>query len=212
MNLTPIKHIIWDWNGTLLDDVQLCVEIINSLLAKRSLPPLSLERYRQVFTFPVERYYEEIGFDFSSEPFESISTAFITAYERGRGRCKLAAGARETIEALAERGISQAVLSASKQNYLRQAIADQGLAQAFVAANGLDNHHAASKLDTGKAYLARQELDPAEILMVGDTLHDAEVAAAMGVSCCLVASGHQSRERLAAAGLPLIDNLYELTR
>ena len=68
---TPIETIIWDWNGTLLNDLRLCVKTINSLLEKRSLPVLTTSSYKEVFSFPVKDYYEKVGFDFSKEDFRN---------------------------------------------------------------------------------------------------------------------------------------------
>ena len=59
------NHIIWDWNGTLLNDRWLCVEAINQALNKRNLPMLTEGKYKDVFSFPVEDYYKKVGFDFS---------------------------------------------------------------------------------------------------------------------------------------------------
>ena len=201
------QHILWDWNGTLLDDLDLCLETINAMLSRRGLAPLSRQAYRKVFTFPVQDYYREIGFDFEKESFETISTEFILAYEAGRGRCNLMPGAEKTLADLSALGLSQSVISASKQTYLRQAVGSFGLESHFTSVNGLNNHHAASKVELGLAFIAAQKHDPGEYLLVGDTLHDAEVAAAMGVDCCLVPNGHQDRARLAAAGVPLLEDL-----
>ena len=46
-------HVIWDWNGTLVDDAWLCVEIINELLARRGLAPITPCKYSAVFGFPL---------------------------------------------------------------------------------------------------------------------------------------------------------------
>ena len=59
------KHILWDWNGTLLDDMWLCVESLNRILKKRERPPLDEKTYKETFSFPVKKYYETLGFDFS---------------------------------------------------------------------------------------------------------------------------------------------------
>ena len=180
MNIYNYQHIIWDWNGTLLDDVSFCVDIINGLLAKRLLPGISREYYREVFTFPVRKYYEKIGFDFSVEPWEKVSTEFITIYEAKRNRCHLMPGAVQTLECVSSMGLTQSILSASKQTYLLKAIDEYDLNGTFTAINGLDNHHAASKVAIGKSFIENQDLDQASILLVGDTVHDAVVAALNG--------------------------------
>lgn len=203
-------HLIWDWNGTLFDDVQLCLDIMNGMLTKRGMPTVTREGYIRVFDFPVVNYYRQLGYNFEREPFEGISTEFILAYEAQRSHCKLMPGTKATLEAVAHLGLSQSVLSASKQDYLHQALKDYSLSIYFSSAYGLDNHHAAGKLDVGLALMAEQGLDPKKVLLVGDTTHDAEVAAAMGIDCWLISNGHQDRSRLAAVGVPLFDDLTQV--
>ena len=77
--------IIWDWNGTLLDDAEMCLEAINIMLKKRNLPELSMERYRDVFTFPVIEYYREVGFDFTLEAWDPVATEFRRGLQQRRG-------------------------------------------------------------------------------------------------------------------------------
>ena len=204
-------HIIWDWNGTLLDDLNLCLKIINNLLSKNHLPPISLVKYLDIFGFPVRDYYQKIGFDFEKVPFDVISTEFITAYEKGRPDCLLMPGALETLESLDYNGYTHSILSASKQTYLNKAVLDYGIEDYFISINGLDNHHAAGKFDLAKEFMTAQGLNPSSVLLVGDTLHDAEIAASLGVDCWLISNGHQSHQRLESAGVPILDSLSNLT-
>ena len=204
-------HIIWDWNGTLLDDLNLCLKIINNLLSKKHLPPVSLANYLDIFGFPVRDYYQKIGFDFEKESFEVISTDFITAYEKGRPDCNLMPGTLQTLELLTFSGYTHSILSASKQAYLNKAVLDYGIEDYFISINGLDNHHAAGKFDLGKEFMTAQDLNPSSVLLVGDTLHDAEIATSLGVDCWLISNGHQSRQRLESAGVPILDSLSNLT-
>ena len=115
-----------------------------------------------------------------------------------------------TLYHLSSLGISQSILSASKQDYLEHAVYEYGLGGLFFALNGLDNHHAAGKVEVAKAFIARHSLDPSDILLIGDTLHDAQVAAVIGTDCYLVPNGHHSLERLANSGAQLIASLAEL--
>jgi phosphoglycolate phosphatase len=210
MDILKYKHIIWDWNGTLLDDAKLCLKIINSLLAKRKLSTISLGYYRKIFTFPILHYYEKLGFNFAQESFESISTEFITIYEKTRSQCSLMSDASKTLMHISQLGLTQSVLSASKQSYLIQAIVSYGLDETFVSINGLDNHHASSKIEIGKNFVARNKLEPSKILLIGDTTHDADVAASIGADCCLIPNGHQSPKRLATCGVPVVGSLSKL--
>ncbi|MCJ7735311.1 MAG: HAD hydrolase-like protein [Anaerolineales bacterium] len=208
--INNIQHLIWDWNGTLLDDVDLCLSTINGLLQERGLPSVTRGHYLDVFGFPVRDYYQKIGFDFSKEAFETVSTTFITAYEAGRPNCQLMEGAKEILTKIKDYGISQSILSASKKNYLELAVVEYDLQDYFSSIHGLDNHHAAGKHNLAKAYLAESNLNPQSILLVGDTLHDAEIARDLGMYCCLIPRGHQSVTRLGAAGVLLFDSLFHL--
>jgi phosphoglycolate phosphatase len=204
---TKYSHIIWDWNGTLLDDLQLCLNVINTLLSKRQLPKVSKEEYLDIFGFPVIDYYRKLGFDFSMEPFETISTEFIDAYEKGRPDCRLMPGAWDTLYQISLAGLTQSILSASKQDHLNKAISDYGLNDLFCSINGLDNHHAAGKVEIARSFMFSAKVDPKRTILIGDTIHDAEIASELGIDCWLIPNGHQSRNRLSSSNYPLIDSL-----
>ncbi|MEJ2616368.1 MAG: hypothetical protein P8Z35_15535 [Ignavibacteriaceae bacterium] len=74
------KHIIWDWNGTLFDDVELCHNIINGLLIRNEIEEISLQRYREIFDFPVKKYYKTAGLDFNKTSFEILGKQFMDEY------------------------------------------------------------------------------------------------------------------------------------
>ena len=112
MNLKKYRHVIWDWNGTLLDDAWLCREIMNGQLRQRGLPTMSEERYEAVFDFPVESYYRRVGFSWEKETFEQAGTEFILEYEKRKKECRLQIGASDVLRQVAATGVSQAVLSA----------------------------------------------------------------------------------------------------
>jgi phosphoglycolate phosphatase len=204
------KQVIWDWNGTLFDDAALCVTNMNCLLAKRGLTPLTPERYQEIFDFPVERYYHRVGFDFGMDSFAQLSDEFIAAYEAGKLSCGLRQGAVEVLEAVHRWGVPQAILSASKQSSLEATLAHFGIRHLFGDVLGLADHHAAGKLEIGKRWIQAQAVDPGEMVLIGDTVHDHELAQATGVDCLLIFSGHQSRSRLEACGVPLLSSLDEL--
>ncbi len=210
IKMLDFKHIIWDWNGTLLDDLDLCISIINPMLKKRGLKPVSRAQYLAIFNFPVQDYYLKIGFDFEVEPFEIVSTEFITAYETGRSDCQLMDDARETLEIIHNSGRTQSILSASKNSYLNQAVVDYKIKKYFNAVKGLDNHHAAGKVSLARSYMKTAGHNPGEVLLIGDTIHDAEIADEIGVQFILIPNGHQNRKRLAAAGGTLIERLSDL--
>jgi phosphoglycolate phosphatase len=205
-----IAHVIWDWNGTLLDDAELCVEVMNGVLARRKLTPITAESYADTFRFPVREYYAGLGFDFEREAFEIIGTEFIDGYSAGEARCVLRHDAKSTLEGVEARAVRQSVLSASQQTRLEHQVKRLEVHAHFEALVGLDNNYAASKVEVGKKWMEKSDVDPSRTILVGDTDHDVEVARALGVRCALVPSGHQSTERLAKTGAQVLTNLSAL--
>ena len=204
------KHVIWDWNGTLFNDTWLGVEVINRTLSKRGMPTISEQEYRSLFTFPVIDYYKALGFDFVDESFEVVGTEWVIEYERRRHEVQLHDSARETLEALRARGVSQSIVSAYKQNTLDELVGHFGLNEFFLKVNGLDNHYATSKEAVGIAWMRELGHGPHEVLFIGDTEHDYDVAQAIGADCVLIPNGHQTREKLEKTGAELIGSLSEL--
>jgi len=204
------RHIIWDWNGTLWDDTWLCVEINNHMLQRRRLPEITVDTYRDTLCFPVVDYYCQLGFDYENDPYDRLAEEFIAEYEQRRFECALHEGARVLIQTLHARNIPQAVLSAYQQDTLLQAVDYFGLTPFFNDIIGLDDIYAAGKVENGRKYIAGLDLAPSEVLFIGDTIHDFEVARAMGVDCALLAIGHNSRSRLDSCGVPVLDAIDEL--
>ena len=205
-----IGGIIWDWNGTLLNDTHLCVRTMNVMLEKRELPVLSLNRYRDVFSFPVKDYYQKIGFDFESEPFEIPALEFIDGYNAQMNDCKLQQDSLAVLNYFQSIGISQYILSAMKQDALEEGLRYHQIASFFEHVSGLDNHYAASKIENGHRLIADLNLNTRELVLIGDTVHDYEVATELGCQCVLIANGHQSRAILEATGVLVIDSLGQL--
>ena len=204
------KNIIWDWNGTLFDDIELCKNIINNVLIKRNMPTLTTESYREIFTIPVEDYYKKAGFDFSKEPFEKVGKEWMDEYEQRKYEANLTNGAFETVVSLHAQGISQSILSAYKQNTLNEITAKFGLTQYMSNIVGLDHIYATGKVDLGKELMQKLEGGKNDSLLIGDTLHDCEVANEIGADSVLISSGHQSKERLQQCGVKVFDNFDEL--
>lgn len=208
--LTDYKHIIWDWNGTLLDDAWLCVEVMNGMLEKRDLKKVNLDYYRSVFTFPVKDYYVLLGYDFTREPFEEVGMEFMDLYNRRQSECKLYPEAKTILETFRKLGFGQSILSAREQNELHIETIQRGVNQFFERIYGLDDHYAHGKTDVGFKLISDLGLPASDFLFIGDTRHDAEVACEIGIDCLLIPNGHQNQERLRKCSFPLIGSLDEL--
>jgi phosphoglycolate phosphatase len=203
-------HVIWDWNGTLFDDVDLVVEVANLMLSRRSIGTIDRARYQELFGFPVRGYYERVGFDLEREPFEDLSVEFIAEYNARWRDHQLRADARPTTEELHARGVTQSILSASEQDMLRTVTAYFEIDDRMTALVGIDNYHAVSKFDHGVTHVEQLPAARERVLLVGDTEHDHEVAMAIGVDCALIADGHAHRARLRATSAPTFDSLEQM--
>lgn len=205
-----IDTVIWDFNGTIVDDLALVVRSVNMQLAKRDLPALSAERYRDVFTFPVQDYYRRIGVTFENETMAELSADFFAEYAPALKDCPLHEGVVDVLSQLQANGRRQFVLSAMEQGMLRSMIQHFGIQEYFEGVFGLAHQEGDSKVSRGRELLAEFDIDPKVALMIGDTDHDAEVAEALGLASALVSRGHQSGERLRGANLVVFDSICEL--
>jgi phosphoglycolate phosphatase len=210
MKINHYDHIIWDWNGTLLDDAHLCVDILNGLMRTRNLSPTTPQQYQEEFDFPVKNYYERMGFDFSKESFDTVATEFIVEYDRRRFQCPLQESAVRTLEAIRSEGLSQSVLSAYQQHRLTEIIEYFGLTRFFTHLVGLNDHYAASKVELGRLFVEDFHIAREKILLVGDTTHDFEVAKSAGIHCVLIPSGHHSLKKLQSCGVDVFPDLGSL--
>lgn len=206
------NHIIWDWNGTILNDVELCVNVGNNLFKRKNIPTITIEKYKDVFTIPVIKYYEAVGFDFTKESFEAIGKEWMDEYEERKYECSLHKGFIETVKKLNDWGIKQSILSAYNQNSLNEMVRKYGLDKFMENVVGLDNIYAASKLKLGLDLIEKIKDEQTKILMIGDTVHDYEVAKSMGTDCLLFTGGHQKKEKLLSCGVPVFDSFNNLIK
>lgn len=202
--------ILWDFNGTLLDDVESGIISINTLLKRRGKALInSVEKYRSAFTFPITCYYENVGFDLSAEPFDNIAKEWIAENQINIAKAKLYPDAIDSLEKFKKASITQTMISATKLNLLLGHVCSLNIEGYFDKILGLDNINAESKIGIAIEW---KKLHPNAVpVFIGDTVHDSEVASAIGCDCVLVSRGHQGKEELKASGFPVFDSLKEAT-
>ena len=205
-------HIIWDFNGTLYDDVDVCLTCARRLMAAHGLKPIeTVDEYRALFGFPIIDYYVRMGFDFSKTPYSELAVEWVAYYNEESRKAHLAPAAKDALEGFRVRGLSQLILSATEKSMLQRQVRELGILSYFDGLLGLSNIHAYSKAEIGKAW--KDAHRDAKALLIGDTDHDAEVARKMGIDCILVASGHQSRAQLQACNpLAVIGDLRDILK
>lgn len=205
----PYRQLVWDWNGTLLDDVQASVNAINRLLKARRLPLTDAAHYRASFGFPVRDYYLALGFQLDHEDWDLLARTYHD-YFLADPSIRVRPAARRILQHCQAAGFGLSLLSAAEQSILDRMLSAAELTPFFAFVHGVDNLYGHSKAAMGKRLLQRLACPPAQILFVGDTLHDHEVATALGCGCVLIAEGHQTRARLQTAGCPVLNRLVDV--
>ncbi len=212
--MDKVAAVVWDWNGTLLDDLTAAVRAINRVLAEFGLPRLGgVADYHRVFAFPIVDYYARLGFDTApGGNFDHAAHRFIETYAAEAQGAPLHQGATEVLAGLHAAGVTQVIVSATEQSRLLAQVAPYGLDRWIDAAHGIEDIYARSKAHIAERWLVESGLDPATVLFVGDSEHDHEIATGLGARCVLYGGGHHAPAHLARLPAPLIDDLRTVPR
>lgn len=207
------KYIIWDWNGTLLDDVNINIEIINTLLKERGLPLMdSPDKYKNLFCFPIQNFYKELGFTFKDEPFEDVARQYAFMYDEMYPSAEIPYETEELLRTFKQKGITQIIISATEQKFLLKQVTYFELEQYFTDILGTSDIYVRSKVSVAQQWMQENGISPDEVLFIGDTTHDKEVADSIGCDCILVAKGHQSKDILTFSGAVIADGLKDIEK
>lgn len=204
------NYIVFDWNGTLVNDLEINLYLCELLLKRRDLPMIpSKEFYLENFGFPIKPFYDLLGFDWNKETYEDVSIEYGVDYAREMKKAELFPDAIETLTLLKNQGKKLAIVSASMQQNLVEQSDRLGVGHFFDARLGANDNLGESKVGRLKKWFIQNNADAKEVLYVGDTTHDAETAVACGCDCILISRGHNSISRLKNTGFPVYDTLKE---
>lgn len=202
-----MKKIVWDWNGTLFDDVNLCHECVNYVLEKHGNQKLdTLQDYRNVFGFPIIDYYRKAGFNFEVTPFDLLANEYMNYYTPKSFHCSLQKDTLKALRYVIEQKDSQIILSASKIENLEDQLSCFDLNPYIESVWGITDIYANSKEAIAHEFM---KTCSDEVWFIGDSIHDYEVAQSVHANCILLTCGHQSRKRLEACGVPVLDSPLE---
>ena len=207
-----IKEIVWDWNGTLINDTSLCVDILNKLLSIYDQPLISIEYYRNNFSFPVSAFYKRISLPSSGKTFDDVSLFFISEYRLKWKECNLHQGVLQILKMTQQLGLRQSILSAGNQSDVELFVNHFKLDCFFNQVFGTNNIKAEGKIELGKRFITASDSLPEDILLVGDTIHDLQVANEIGCSVLLFSQGHNSKNQLSGFSVPIINDLMEVSQ
>ena len=190
-------RIIWDWNGTLLDDNHASLSALNAILSRRGLKTIDLDYYRKNFAFPVRYFYESLGVKIECEDWDKLAQEYHDAYHEAQLR--LTSDALEALSLVKKNDVPQAVVSAMREDYLKSDMDKFGIRTYFEAVLGTNNLDGCSKLSRIKDYVASVGKRD-EYVVIGDSLHDKEVSDAIGARCIFYGGGSHDPGRLKSLG------------
>jgi phosphoglycolate phosphatase-like HAD superfamily hydrolase len=202
-------HLVWDWNGTLLHDIDAVIEATNASFAEIGLPRITLERYREVYCVPVPKFYERLmGRLPTDDEWEVMDEIFHRHYWTLAGTCGLAEGAAEILARWRYEGLTQSLCSLAPHDQLLPIIRTHGIEDHFIRVDGrTDGSHTGKSEQMARHLAAIDGVDPATVVVIGDAVDDAVAAAHVGARAVLYTGGSHSRASLEAAGVPVVDSL-----
>lgn len=204
-------HLVWDWNGTLFHDIDAVVEATNASFAELGLPPITLDRYRELYCVPVPKFYERLLGRLPTEAeWVVMDETFHRHYWERAGNCGLAEGAAELLAAQQVAGLTQSLCSLAPHDLLIPIVRTHGIERHFVRMDGALGPSGGGKAEQMVRHLAALEgVAPDRVVVIGDAVDDALAAAHAGAHAVLYTGGSHSRASLAAAGVPVVDSLAE---
>jgi phosphoglycolate phosphatase-like HAD superfamily hydrolase len=203
-----VRHLVWDWNGTLIDDHLAVVAAINDALARLRLRPIDSETFRTHYTRPVQRFYEQVaGRPIEAGEWETLDEAYHRSYAGWVERLQLAPDAEAALAAAETAGLTQSLLSMWRHQDLVALVERLGIGRFFQRVDGLRVPGGEAKTEHLVKHLAALQVEPPAALLVGDTLDDLAAARAVGAHCVLYDGGSHHRDTLEATRAPVVDTL-----
>ncbi|MFI2235897.1 HAD family hydrolase [Streptomyces chrestomyceticus] len=208
-------HIVWDWNGTLFDDIDISVAAASAACRTVGGGDITHEAYRRAFTRPVRSFYASLlERPFTDLQWKAIAECYHRTYRDLLDRARLREGVAEILDSLAGAGVTHSLLSMGEHDEVVALLEREGLLSRFLVAEGMARQQ---RTESKQAVLARHldavrerhpdELSVDRVLLIGDTLDDNEAAVAVGASCVLLADGSYDPERAAAVAVPVAASL-----
>lgn len=202
--------VLWDWNGTLVDDADVALDSVNDMLIKRNMSPIDKEFYLRNCSTPIINFYRKI-FDLEKVDYEDLLKEFNDGYHLHINDSGLMKGALSVLKRLKEQGITQVIVSSSAQKEILTFMNRFEVEGYFSAVLGAEDYYAESKLQRAVCFLTENNIAPQNVVVIGDTLHDHEIAKALNSECFLISNGHQCKDDLLQSGNMVLDDISEVS-
>ena len=151
-------HIIWDWNGTLVNDAFLCVQIVNQILSERDLSTVDIRFYRENFCFPVNQYYRLLGLPYNGKAYQKVSQSFIEKYRLSQHICNLHDNVPRILQTFQKQNLNQSILSAGNQHDVSNFLKHHKIFDYFNVISGVNHIYANGKKEISLNHLKKLKL------------------------------------------------------
>lgn len=185
------RNFIFDWSGTLVDDLGPVIEATNAVLAKYDVAPLDREEFRRKFRLPYKEFYTDI---LPHIALDELEAHFRPAFDAALTPVTILPHTREKLDWCTSHGIRMFVLTSMDPLAFERQMDDFGLRGHFEATYSgvLDKREVIHQI------LEKHRLNPAETAFIGDMTHDIETARHGGIASIAVLTGYNHPEILAA--------------
>lgn len=184
------RNLIFDWSGTLVDDLPPVLEATNHVFSIYGVAPLDREAFRLRFRLPYRDFYEEL---LPGVPLQELEVHFRGAFAASTAPVTILPHAREKLEWCRDHGIRCFVLTSMDSEAFAKQLVDLELSDFFEATYSgvLD------KREKILGILQAHRLDPAESAFVGDMIHDIDTARHGKMTSIAVLTGYTHAGALA---------------
>ncbi len=193
---------VFDWNGTLFDDMEATHIGTNASLAFFGKGPITIEEEQENFTFPLIHFYEKMGISVDDylKNAKEVGECFLQAYERENVKCGLADGAIELLDWLTHHDVKCKILSNHNTKSLTQDVARFPIAHYFESISGNDNIATLvtglSKRQRLESYMTENGYSADKTFIIGDSHEEPELARQLGILGISISGGLLSPARL----------------
>lgn len=204
------SHLVWDWNGTLLDDLPIVIRAVNRAIGPFGLNAIDADVYRDHYTRPVRHFYDRVfGRTVRDEEWLRLNTSFHETYFELASDVDLAPGARDAIKRLHSEGWTQSLLSMSPQDWLDSIVDRLGLTEWLEIVDGLSGPTGGLKATHLEVHLETLDLGGGDVVVVGDTPDDVAAARHVGARPILFHGGSHHMDVLEAEGVPIAETISD---
>ena len=200
-----ITHIIWDYNGTVINDVDASVAAVNDMLTSRGLPTTTKTEYTDTVSLPLDKYYSGLGI--TDADMSKLSQEFRKYCKKHENLINVFSDFYIVIEQAINLGIKNILISSLYNEFLFSDLEKHDLIKYFDKIIGMNDTLVGSKFENAKTYIKQNELNPNNILFVGDLISDAQIAKKLGAKCVLIPNGHNSKQRCLLQEVTVLESL-----